>query len=332
MSSVKANTANTCGKSVRGPYKKKKNATDGEKDDDGKKKRGWVYTWNNYTDESIDICKSIKCQAHICGREVAPTTGTPHLQGSIYFTNPLSFNSVRTRLKGVSYIHQMNGTWQQCIEYCEKANDICINTGEGPIGKPGKRTDIDSFYEEIKGGAKNLELLENGYALMIAKYPRFLNFVRDATRIVPDLPDGYRKYMGLWIYGPSDIGKTRTLVKMVDSDRLYDKLSNKWWDGYTDESIVLLDDPTPNWSGHLSGYLKQWVQEKPYICEFKNGSMKIRPKKFVITANMEPAAYFGDQWPALESAFNSRFTTSFVETRDEIEDTYNSFLQSGMTE
>lgn len=43
----------------------------------------WVFTINNYTDAHEDILKSLDSHYLLYGKELAPTTGTPHLQGYI---------------------------------------------------------------------------------------------------------------------------------------------------------------------------------------------------------------------------------------------------------
>lgn len=45
----------------------------------------WCFTLNNYTDEEIRRLESLECERLVVGKEVAPTTGTPHLQGYIRF-------------------------------------------------------------------------------------------------------------------------------------------------------------------------------------------------------------------------------------------------------
>ena len=55
---------------------------------------------------------------------------------------------------------------------------------------------------------------------------------------------GTRKGMGLWVWGPTDTGKSTQIPVEV-----FDKGSNKWWDGYMQEEVVLFDDPKPDWAG-----------------------------------------------------------------------------------
>lgn len=41
--------------------------------------RSWCFTHNNYTEEDVLRYDSLKCERIVVGKEVAPTTGTPHL-------------------------------------------------------------------------------------------------------------------------------------------------------------------------------------------------------------------------------------------------------------
>lgn len=59
--------------------------------------RRWVGTWNNYRDTAIDELRSMKLSISwaIVAKEVAPSTGTPHLQIYLLFKNCVKFNTLR---------------------------------------------------------------------------------------------------------------------------------------------------------------------------------------------------------------------------------------------
>lgn len=87
--------------------------------------RYWVFTLNNYTEEDIhaieDVCSS-KNIKYVFQKEIAPTTGTPHLQGYIDFglgekKRPKGmFNQKIHWLKAVG---GFNDNWN----YCTKKHD-----------------------------------------------------------------------------------------------------------------------------------------------------------------------------------------------------------------
>lgn len=66
--------------------------------------RRFRFTWNNYTEENVELLKQLTkddCDYIVFGFEKAPKTGTPHLQGYIEFSNPLLGSTAKSRLDPV---------------------------------------------------------------------------------------------------------------------------------------------------------------------------------------------------------------------------------------
>lgn len=72
---------------------------------------------------------------------------------------------------------------------------------------------------------------------------------------------------------------------------LYDKPLNKWWDGYTDEETVLLDDMGTEHQC-LASHIKRWADHYPFPIEIKNGASVARPKRIIVTSNYHPKSIF----------------------------------------
>ena len=60
----------------------------------------------------------------------------------------------------------------------------------------------------------------------------------------------------MWVYGPPESGKTKYVVDSYPD--YYEKDKSKYWNGYTSQPVVLLDDVELE-DKYLLGSLKRWV-------------------------------------------------------------------------
>lgn len=86
-----------------------------------------------------------------------------------------------------------------------------------------------------------------------------------------------------WVYGSPGIGKTYSIRNLFPN--CYVKSQNKWWDGYSGESVVLLDDFDCKILGH---YLKIWADKYSFNAEIKGGSVLPVYNNFFVTSNYLP--------------------------------------------
>lgn len=87
----------------------------------------WVFTWNNYVGSKvIEFEDNLKiCSKYIFGEEIAPNTGTPHLQGYVEFYSKCRPSEKYNYLK----IHweKRRGNKEQNINYCSKGGKVHTN-------------------------------------------------------------------------------------------------------------------------------------------------------------------------------------------------------------
>lgn len=83
-----------------------------------------------------------------------------------------------------------------------------------------------------------------------------------------------------WIYGKPGLGKSFSVRKKYPN--FYLKSSTKWWDGYVDQSVVLIDDFD---SISLSHYLKIWGDVYVFYGEVKGGTVLCKYNLLFITSN-----------------------------------------------
>lgn len=183
-----------------------------------------------------------------------------------------------------------NAHWEKVIDI-SGAIKYCMDKGpeyyeDGDLGiNTRNEHDWKYFVNECK--TKNpRELIDGPCSRLYAQYRSFAGEVSNQFRKL-DIIDGQLK--NEWNWGEPGTGKTRDAWERYPD--LYIKNINKWWDGYNNEEVVLLDDWDPNHKV-LVNHLKVWSDRYPFRAETKGSSMTIRPKKIIITSNYPPERCF----------------------------------------
>ena len=79
-----------------------------------------MFTINNYEGLVTEEDRlALDARYIVFQEEVAPTTGTPHLQGYIEFNKPVRMSHIHNVLHDAS-LQPAHGTPQQCKDYCTK--------------------------------------------------------------------------------------------------------------------------------------------------------------------------------------------------------------------
>lgn len=263
--------------------------------------RRFVFTFNNYPVEYDNDAAlhtwllGLRAKYCVAGRESAPDTGTPHLQGYVEFLNARTFAAVRRLLAGC-HVEPARGTPVQCRTYCIKDGRY-LELGDPPQD-PGNRE--KQRWEDAR---------------TLAKEGKFDDIPADIyIRYIGNLERIYRSYLptieplpttcGFWLRGPTGSGKSRGVRNAYPL--VYPKPLNKWWDGFDNHSHVLIDDVDHNQSTWIGNFLKIWADHYPFIAEKKGGSRLIRPQKVFVTSQYSIEELFSDK--ELVLALNRRFT------------------------
>jgi len=120
-----------------------------------------VFTWNNYTPADVDYLATLDCQYIVYGKEVAPTTGTRHLQGYVYFTNARTVSAVNKLFKKKCWLKQANGAPEQCFDYSTKTDGEFYERGVRPKsdkekGVLGQQRWVDAVQAATDGRFKDI--------------------------------------------------------------------------------------------------------------------------------------------------------------------------------
>lgn len=247
--------------------------------------RNWCFTVNNYGEEDLAAISLLGARYTIYGKEIG-ASGTPHLQGYMCFKNAKTLKSIKKKLPR-AHLEVRKGTHEQAKEYCKKDGDF-EEYGEEPMcqkkkGECGKRV-YEEAFELAKQGRIN-EIQEPLRTRFYGTYKR----IKSEYQVQPP---SVSVLTNEWYWGSSGTGKSRKARE--ENSGAYIKNPNKWWDGYVDQDVVIIDEWSPSHEV-LASHLKQWADHHPFCAEVKGGSMCIRPKKIIITSNYSPEECFSNQ-------------------------------------
>lgn len=199
--------------------------------------------------------------------------------------------------------------WEKCMSR-NGARDYCLNKGHG-FFEDGDFTIADQNGEDWRGFVdfckihSPCELVESPFSKTYAKYRGFAGEVHNLFANL-SIMDG--ELQNEWYWGPAGTGKTKRAWQ--ENPGLYVKSINKWWDGYDDQEVVLLDDWDPKHEVLVS-HLKLWSDRYPFRAETKGSSLMIRPKKIIITSNYSIDECF--QNPQDREAIRRRFKSIYFD-------------------
>lgn len=149
-----------------------------------------MFTVNNYSDDDEEFIAAFAATDSvkylIYGRETAPETGTPHLQGYVSLTKRREFNFIKAQLPQGTHIERAKGSAKQNQAYCSKGGD---STEFGDVPAQGKRSDFDRFFASIDDGDRDPKRLRRDHPGIMAKYPTFARQVLADVRPPPACPD-----------------------------------------------------------------------------------------------------------------------------------------------
>lgn len=277
------------------------------------------YVFTSFENELVFDDESMVYMVY--GREVCPTTGKRHLQGFV------SFKSKRTMRKSKellcddkAHLEVMRGTVEQAVTYCKKDGDF-IEFGTKPkeknvAGGEARKRQYDDAWEAAKSG--DYESIESSIKLHCWSNIIKIRAHYQCQINIPNLEPG--SIVGTWIVGSAGVGKSffaRSTVELRGF-KIFNKALNKWWDGYADEEVVLIEDIDDFSQKHMSHHLKIWADEYPFIAEVKGASLKIRPRHVIVTSNYT-IGYLWREDSSLEAAIKRRFHVIEAYSREDFD-------------
>jgi len=252
------------------------------------------------------------------GEEVAPTTGTPHLQGYISWKKETRFASLAKKWHCTFLV--ANGNDHENRAYCSKTrpgkdpvpNKVFREWGEPKVtseegGRAGGHLGGEAEkrrWEDARLAAKEGRM-EDIPADIYIRYCKNLEWIRAQNEPVPKDLDGELKHV--WIHGPAGVGKSR-VARILSGGNFYSKNLNKWWDGYKGQPFVVIDEVSTKNAEWMGDLLKIWADRYAFNSETKGSSRVIRPICIIVTSNYS----INELWsPAQDLALNEALVRRF---------------------
>lgn len=188
--------------------------------------RRWCFTYNNYTADVerliVEFFNHNDVSYGIYGREIAPGTGTPHLQGFCILRVPQRLSFLRNRIGAGGHYERAVASSHDAAQYCKKENDF-VEVGTVPV-EQGRRRDLDDFLEwgnsfiQSKGRAPTSPEVAKERPHEYLRYPRAINLF--ANRAPPAVlregePRAWQRDLAEEVDGPAN---DRTVIFYVDPE------------------------------------------------------------------------------------------------------------------
>lgn len=232
----------------------------------------------------------------IVGKEIAPTTKTPHYQGYVRLKNAMTFHTLQKFLTRAR-ICVAGGNDFQNQKYCSEDGNLLFEYGEPT--EQGKRNDIRDLAQLIKSNQVSQVDVMFDYPELYMKYSRSIEKMFNAMLKPRDtVPQVH------WRWGLAGTGKTRYCIETHPSH--YVKDGTMWWDGYQQQEAIIIDD-FDNAIPYRT--LLRMLDRYVYQGQVKGGYVQINSPYIYITCEHPPRYY----WSGNELAQVMRRLTSVEE-------------------
>lgn len=261
-----------------------------ENGDDGKPHLCWKFNLNNYTEKDMQFFRDLEVKYLVYGEEVAPTTGTPHLEGYVIWIRNYRFAHLK---KLHPKVHWEPALTDDCMNYCLKEQNYFIKDNR----KQGERSDLKLVSRMVVEERRTLREIAFLRPVEVIRYHRGIQALITLTA---DRIEQYTPTNVIVIKGESGTGKSRRAREIDPNLYLIPAPRHEndpiWFDGYAAQKTILLDD----FRGHLDKmFLLQMLDGYPMQVPIKGGFVHRNWDKVIITTNEDPKDwyYWGDVDP-----------------------------------
>lgn len=279
--------------------------------------RAWCFTIQVADDDKAPVLPrwdEKEMRFMVCQLEKAPTTGKRHWQGYVYFERVKKLVTCKKIFGPAAHLEKARGTPEENLAYCSKSETRIEGPYQyGVLPKQGERNDVLMLKEAIKAGKSDLELLEEfpGLFLRYSKGIERMRFLYEEEKAKV-----YRRMEVSVLWGSTRTGKTWTATENYPNAFLLHASNPEWWDGYSGQTEVILDDYKSQLPLHR---LLQLLDGHPCRLPVKGGFRWALYNVVVMTSNSHPSTWYPNASIKEKEALMARFTRGVCEFEDQPE-------------
>jgi len=259
--------------------------------DKGFKNRAYCVVINNYSEQEWNVCLNEECEFSVFAKEVGES-GTPHIQGYLYFKSARAFTTLKKLLPRANLISPPNGSPSQNLTYIQGPydkdgkhkdfNPDAVIRGDCPV--QGKRTDIENVKDIIKESGKMRDVVLHATSYQSVRHAEVILKYHEVQR------DWKPNVM--WFHGKTGTGKSRKAYELLEREGdVYTCMSTaKWFEGYDAHENVLMDDMRKDFCKFHE--LLRLLDRYPVRIEAKGGSRQFLARQIIITSCYSPSEMF----------------------------------------
>lgn len=250
--------------------------------------RNWCFTINNPTLTESDNLSALFATSpdvrYLVYQVEEGEQGTRHIQGYIELTKATRLNTMKRLISPRAHLEIRRGTRQQARDYCMKEESRVegpFEYGEWIEDTANVKKVPDQIRELVDAGRGEKELWEHHFGWMVRYYRGVREYIRIRT------PDRDYKTRVTVLYGPPRTGKSRWCMENFQD--IYWKPRGEWWDGYSGQSVVVMDD--------FYGWIKydellRVCDRYPLLVPTKGGYANFAARHVAITSNRRPVEWY----------------------------------------
>lgn len=250
-----------------------------------KKSRGYSITMFDYEEEGEDgmtqreRLETDDYEYLVYQVERCPKTQRLHLQAFIYYSNARVWPKKRYPRAHIEPARSFTAL----MRYCGKEETRVEGPWEfGTKPAMGKRNDLEKLARSVVEGGKTASEVAMADPVVGLRYHRGLTYLESIS-----YKERTTKPRVLWLWGETGAGKTFYAWSLPGTK--YIKDGTKWWDGYSQQDVIIIDDFDGRWPVRD---LLRLLDHYPYQGEKKGGYVPVNSGTIVITCDEPPSGFW----------------------------------------